>query len=518
MTAPRGAFAGCWGGRVERSEALMCCLVLVLVIAAGAPTSSALAQTNAGGDVNAGNANASDAAAVKADEDPCLEGATLFRKRDYQGARPLMLECLQADGENMRALLPLTVMAVLDDEAEAGVRYGERSVALAPDNIDARYWYGRALLRRGDVAAAEAQWEAGLQLSTSHVGLLEGMARLALDRGEDAKAYGLLTQLEYQGIDQGWVHKLRADLARRRGLWQQALDHWRDGMQRDGETARDLIIAGELSILAGDDDGAIAACSRAVRMEPSGSSYGALGEAYFAADVHDSALAAFQRATELEPDNPVHHYHLANTLEVLDRVEESDLHFAIYVDMVPNDPLGHFNYGVHLEKLGQTQQALSQVSWATQLDPGFYAARVVEVQLMETLGRYDESILALDDLIAARGAGATDLEEWRHRLIAERNQSRAALQAGKIHLLHIVVAQQEVLTTIQADLAAGGDFGQLAIRYSRGTTAVRGGDIGWVSTEDMIEVVRNGIEDLDIDETSSAIQVGELYHIFRRIP
>jgi len=47
---------------------------------------------------------------------------------------------------------------------------------------------------------------------------------------------------------------------------------------------------------------------------------------------------------------------------------------------------------------------------------------------------------------------------------------------------------------------------------------VRGGDIGWVSAEDMIEVLRNGVEELDIDETSSAIQVGELYHLFRRIP
>ena len=100
-------------------------VLLVLLTATSASRNQVLAQSSVAG-TDDRNAAAADAAAMAGEEDPCLKGVTLFRDRDYLGARPLMLECLQVDGENMRALLPLTVMAVLDDEVEAGVGHGER--------------------------------------------------------------------------------------------------------------------------------------------------------------------------------------------------------------------------------------------------------------------------------------------------------------------------------------------------------------------------------------------------------
>jgi len=450
----------------------------------------------------------------------CAAGIQYFEARNFQAAQPLLERCLESVGEDPGTLIRLTVAGSALRQLDSAVRYGERAVAAAPQDPEARYWFGRVLLESGDVAGAAREWETGLQYSTEHAGILEGLARLAIEGGEDQKAYGLLTQLQMLGVDEGWVYRLLSDLARRRGLWAQSLTHHQDLMIREGETGADLLIAGELSVLAGRQLEAIDYCRRAVALEPGAATYGGLGEIHFALGRHDSALTYLRQAVELDPDESRHRFNLANNLELLGLSDEAATHFQTYVAMEPLDPLGHLNYGVHLEKLLRPYDALDQVQEAVRLDADLLEARVVLAQLHEKLGQYGEAAAAVAFLLDQQTMeleNRASVLDWHERLLARQREIEVAGERGQKRLLHIVTDDARAAQQIEQELAEGVDFALLATRFSTGSTAAQGGDIGWIAPSDMVEPLRSAIERLAVNENSPPIEAGGLYHFFRRI-
>ncbi len=461
-------------------------------------------------------ANEPPAAAAGAETGACVEGARLFRQQQFARAEPLLERCLQETGDRVEPLIYLTVIAL--QRKDAGAReWGRRAVAADGRSADAHYWYGRALLAAGDDPGAQREWEAGIALNPEHPGLLEALARLSMDQGEDAKAYGLLTQLQRQGVDEAWLHRLLSDLARRKGMWAEALRHWREVLAREGESAEGLRSAGELAILAGDTAAAVEVCRQAVALEPSAKSYGGLGEALFAADRHLEALAALRKAVELDPDQASYQFNLANVLEVLGEVEEAETHFQRFLTLDPEDPIGHFNYGIHLDKQERSQEALAEVGRALALKPDWPAARLVLGQLQEKMGRYAEALATVDTLRAHDKENVPQLEAWRRRLSARLSEVEEAQVKGKVQLLHIVTPDTVAVRLVRQELNRGVDFAILATRFSVGPTAAQGGDIGWVAPQDMVEPLRSAIAALQPQQISRPIESRGLYHFFKRL-
>lgn len=451
--------------------------------------------------------------------DPCQTGPALYREARFEEARTALRQCLDASGPDLEVLLPLVVMGVKGNRLLEAVEYGASAVELDPDDAEARYWYGRALLRSERTAEAKAQWEAGLSTGVEHLGILEGLARLALAENETAKAYQLLSQMQRQGLEKSWLHRLMAEIAMGKGLWTQSLQHLRDAMTLDGGgNADDLLTAAELSIMAGDKPGAVQFCRQAVIQEPGPASYGGLGQAFFAVEQVDSALVYLRLAIEQDPDNSRFRFNLANALEISGQVEEADFHFRQFLQQEPADPVGRFNYAIHLEKMGRSAEALLEVEQAIKLDPEMLTARVVRTQLLEGLGRWDEALAELAELQKRDGANAAQLETWGARLIVARDTAADNTQAGKVHLQHLVLNSAAALTQVQEALNQGDDFTALVVQYSSGPAAARGGEIGWVNPAEMVEPLRAGIEALAINQISPPIESKGLYHIFKRLP
>ena len=111
-----------------------------------------------------------------------------------------------------------------------------------------------------------------------------------------------------------------------------------------------------------------------------------------------------------------------------------------------------------------------------------------------------------------------ELTAWENRIIEQRDMSLVAITEGKVHLLHMVLGNQEILDTVVAELAAGTAFTTLAVSFSSGGGAAKGGDIGWLNPQDMVEPMRSAIVALEINETSPPVEAGGLFHIFKRIP
>ncbi len=499
--SPKGSLRTVIGGR----RGLFSALVLSVLAVIAQPSGIAQAQIQ-------------EETRIPTLEDPCQTGPDLFRAANFAEARVALRACLEQGNESVEILLPLVVMAVREERFSEGTGYGKRAVEIAPNDPEARYWYGRALLRENRVPETKEQWEKGLELSVNHLGILEGLARMALAEDEPTKAYQLLSQLQRLGVNEPWLNRLMADIAAGKGLWRQSLDHLEQAMVQETPSLQDFMTASELSILVGDKQGAVDYCRRAVILEPGPQSYGGLGEAYFAIEEIDSSLVYLRLAVEQAPEAPRYRFNLANALEVSGMVAEADIHFRAFLAMVPDDPVGHFNYGIHLDKLGRSEEALAEVSRAVELNPDMLTARVVMAQILEEMGRWDEALAVVVGLNAIDEANTAELNAWEERIRRDRDSAMAAIGEGKIHLLHMVLGTKEILDIVTVELAAGTAFTSLVVRYSSGGAAARGGDIGWINPEDMVEPMKSVIRELALNETSPPVEAEGLYHIFKRIP
>lgn len=450
------------------------------------------------------------------DDGPCAQGQRYFQDDNYIAAEPFLQRCLER-GESLEALLPLTVITVLQERVDEGLDYGARALAIAPENARVRYWYGRALLIAGDADAAMQQWEQGLERDVTHAGILEGLGRLSLQQGNDARAYNLFLQMRLQGANDLWLHEMLTTLARRRGLWDRAARHWRDLVDVDGRSEENLIILGELLILAGQADDALAVFRDAVATSPSGATWGGLGEAWFAMNEVDSAAVALRRAVELAPDNPHNRFNLANTLQIMGDLAGAEQQFVSYLEAVPDDPVGHFKYGVHLELRGEGERALAEVERAVSLDSRYIEALVVLAQMYEDRGLVDETLSTLARLEQLDPGAADELTAWKHR-VEEEQQARASnLAAGKVMLQHIIVADATVADSVSGALAGGERFAALAARFSSGPTAARGGDLGWVNPREMMPELQAAIAALAPGDVTPPIAAGGFVHFFKRV-
>ncbi len=447
----------------------------------------------------------------------CERGQRLFLARDYAESRQVLEGCVQRVGERIEPLVYLTIITVLDESPMVAVDWGSRAVKADPLSPDARYWYGRALLINNRRDEARREWEAGLMQATGHAGLLEGLARFAMEEGEDPKAYGLLNQLLRQGVDEPWIHGLLADLARRKGHWDQALQHLRDSMVVGGGDEQQWLGVGELCLLSGRKSEAVAAFTELVERYPSAAAHAGLGEALFADGRVTEAVEHLQRAVQLDGGAGRYRFNLANVLEILGRGAEAGEHFREYLRLAPEDPMGLFNYAVHLQKTGRLAEALQHIESSVSLAPDLLAAQVTRAELLEAVHRPAEALEVVELIIAAVPESDAGLTEWRERLIRRTDDDDSARHEGQIRLRHIVLVDASAAEQLRRELAAGADFGNLAIRFSSGPSAAQGGDIGWVDPADLrVELREVGLR-LDIGEIGETRTPDGRHHFLQRL-
>lgn len=472
----------------------------------------------AGAGVAGAQGPAPTAASPAAGAEACARGREAYRRGEHEVARTALLACLAVEGDRLDLLLPLTVIALEAGDPAQARRFADRAVAVAPEDAEALYWSGRALAASGERDQARACWEKALQRDTSHAGVLEGLARLAMGDGDPTRAYQFLMQLKTRGLDQAWLHRLLADIAAGRGLWSQALDHLQDALGLEPREVADWRSAADLAILCSRHAKAIEYARHAVSLEPDAASLGGLGEAFFAADQIDSAVVYLRKAVARGGGAPRVRFNLANAMEVAGLHEEAGVHFKVFLKEQPNDPVGHFNYAIHLQRQGQLEGALAEVEYALRLDGRMLTAHVVKIQVLEDLGRWDQALVAVARLKELDQANAGELVAWEQRLAVLRDAALGAQAEGKVHLLHMVLNDREQLAAVTEALGRGEDFAALVVQHSYGAASARGGDIGWIKTEEMIEPLRGAILKLRVGETSPPIESKGLIHLFKRIP
>lgn len=96
----------------------------------------------------------------------------------------------------------------------------------------------------------------------------------------------------------------------------------------------------------------------------------------------------------------------------------------------------------------------------------------------------------------------------------EQNQND--FRSGEeVRVRQILVNDETLANDIVKKLRAGTDFGTLSAEHSRAANAKRGGEIGWVSREELPKMFADVILSLQEGEVSEVIRTDSTFHIFR---
>lgn len=96
----------------------------------------------------------------------------------------------------------------------------------------------------------------------------------------------------------------------------------------------------------------------------------------------------------------------------------------------------------------------------------------------------------------------------------EQNQND--FRSGEeVRVRQILVNDEALANDIVKKLRAGADFGTLSGEHSRAANAKRGGEIGWVSREELPKMFADEILSLKAGEISDVIRTDSTFHIFR---
>jgi peptidyl-prolyl cis-trans isomerase C len=149
-------------------------------------------------------------------------------------------------------------------------------------------------------------------------------------------------------------------------------------------------------------------------------------------------------------------------------------------------------------------QLIRQAALASQAgEPGLREKLAIE--------NYTRIVGAAKVLEEAVAAGLTD--DALKAAYAERFSDRAP--ETEYNAAHILVTDRAEADRIAAEIAAGGDFAELARRHSIDGAAVRGGDLGWFGPGVMVPAFEAAVIGLQPGQVSEPVQTQFGWHLVK---
>ena len=333
-------------------------------------------------------------------------------------------DAARAAFENARRLAPddlrwpyyLGVLHERRGELEAAARELGSVLDRRPGDAPTLLHLGSVALQANRLDESEQRYRAALEAgadAAAHYGL----GRIALERGEPARAVELLERVLAEHPDSGAVHYQLGLAYRQLGDLERAREHL---ARRGGEPPafRDPLVDG-LSLLS---------TGAAVHMDR--------GNRAMARDRPEEAIEHYRRVVDAAPGDRRAREALASALARSGRAEEA---LDLYRELARGEEataVAHYNLGRLLADRGELEEAVAELRRAVELAPDFGNAHYNLATALEQTGRTEE---ALD---AASRAVAAQPEDRGSRLLLARLSSRAG---------HPERAEEELRRLLAAD-------------------------------------------------------------------
>jgi tetratricopeptide (TPR) repeat protein len=271
-----------------------------------------------------------------------VSGDKLYSQGRQEEARDEFLRALTIDPEEVNVINSLGVCYGQLGRMDQALDCFQRARDLDPDNIMTHFNLGFALAALGRRDEGIAALTRAAELDPEHDDVRLQLGRLLLLEGLAEEAERHLERA--------------AAAARPRPLC------WR--------------LLGDIQWRRGDLDQAVALYERAVKAAPlDAESLSGLGALFLERGTDsDVALSLCGQAVELAPDNPTHRYRYGWALLMAGRHEAAAAVLADVVEGGFDQPAGAWRWAQALEAGGQTDQAVSALERALELDPDFEPA------------------------------------------------------------------------------------------------------------------------------------------------
>lgn len=265
-----------------------------------------------------------------------------------------------------------------------------RMAAIDAADVDAEF--GRAVALHGERLTDEAmrQCRRVLKLQPHHVGALNLLAVLSMQRDRPSAAVRLLTRVI--GIDRNLhaAHYNRGNALRALGRHKAALACYDAAIELRGDFAAAHYNRGNALRELGQTGAAVDAYTRAIELKPD-----------FAEAINNRGLM----------------------LRSLNRVRAAIADFAAVIALAPDFAPAHVNHGDALVLLKQFAAAVESYDRAIAIEPAFAQGHAKRANALQELGRFDAAIAGydaalaidptLDGLFGARLYAALQICDWR---------------------------------------------------------------------------------------------------------
>ena len=328
--------------------------------------------------------------------DPIQSAEKLLEKRDYRGAELAFREILKTDPSNARAHGNLALALLEQKKTREAIDEARLAAAFGPDQPEARYIYGWALLEGGRPEEAARELEKAVAARPNAAPALSALAdayaatkdprapaareKLILLEPGNAGHRAALAELYWRDEKSADGNRIaeeaiaaipaNADLQTRYGRALVQQGRFLDGVKHL-EAARALGASSEAFLLllasAQREGGRIAEAegvlSAAAREYPASPAVRAdYGRLLLASGRTEEALAELQVAARLDPRDAGLQLDLGRALESLGRLDEAEAAYREGIRLAPRLPRGHYALGRLLMKRGRREEAEKELA------------------------------------------------------------------------------------------------------------------------------------------------------------
>ena len=401
-----------------------------------------------------------------------LLAACLHARGDVQGALDILQEAVGKDS-NGQTHFSLGYYLFEAGRFEEAAKHLRRSLDLAPNSANSRFYLAKISETEGDLGRAEEIYREIVRMRPNHARALAALGRLALKDGRLQQAEGLLTrsisldpdyrQAHYTlGLlysQTGEIEKAREELGRAEELRQAAARPAEGLLIRDAGTDEVRRLDPDSPVLQtfrrgveahkqGDHTQAEAAYLEVVREAP-GFAEAQMNLGLLLHDLNrlDAAIDRLRTAIRLDPRQPAAHYFLGMDLYLTSQFEGALSSLRKTRELAPDTPQLSYWLGLTWLALGRYQESAKELeSHLLQAPADTPDANRALLHAYVQLSDRD-SVWRRAKLLAGTGVGA---ESRAHQIAA-----RAYLDAGRredavTHLKEVVRLEQSSPPAMQA--------------------------------------------------------------------
>jgi len=325
--------------------------------------------------------------------------------------------------------LSTVILAALIYRARVQTSYWRNSESLwthtlasTSDNFIAHNNLGNALLQKGKVDDAIAQFQQALQINPHNAEAAHNnFGNALLQKGHVDEAITQFQQALQINPDDANAHNNLGGALLQKGKVDEAITQFQQALQINPDDADAYINLGNALLQKGNADDAIAHYKKALQINPDiAEAHFNLGNALLLKGKVDEAIAHYQQALQIKPDYANALNNLGLALFKKGNVDEAIAQFQQALQIKPGIAEAHFNLGLALFKKGNVDEAIAHYQLALQIKPNYLEVHVNLGNALRQKGNMDEAIAHYQKALElAQAAGREDIVE---RLNAELKQ------------------------------------------------------------------------------------------------